>query len=62
MVYFARKGMSISEEGVLEELATTFDIQRLSGAMRERLLKILEWAVARGDLQRDGDRLVAAVR
>jgi hypothetical protein len=62
MVYFARKGMSISEEGVLEELAATFDIQRLSGPMRDRLLQILEWTVARGDLQRDGDRLIAVVR
>jgi hypothetical protein len=62
MVYFARKGMSISEEGVLEELAATFDIQRLSGPMRDRLLQILEWAVARGDLRRDGDRLIALVR
>jgi hypothetical protein len=62
MVYFARKGMSISEEGVLEELAATFDIQRLSGTMRDRMLKILEWAVVHGDLKRDGDRLIATVR
>jgi hypothetical protein len=59
MIYLARKGMSISESGVLEELAQVFDIRRMSSGMKDRLLGILEWAVARGDLQRTGGRLIA---
>jgi hypothetical protein len=58
MIYFATRGMSISEESVLEELCDVFRIGRMSAAIRTRLLGVLAWALQRGDLRRDGDRIV----
>ena len=58
LVYCAKKGMGLSMEGAVEECAAVFGVRRVTAEVRERVVRVVEWAVERGELRRDGDGVV----
>jgi hypothetical protein len=58
-VFFAQRGLSISESAMLDELAAVFGIQRMTSAVKDRLLAVLAWAVDSGALQVADQRYTA---
>ncbi len=58
-VFFAQRGISISESAMLDELAAVFGIQRMTSAVKDRLLAVLAWAVESGALQVADQRYTA---
>jgi hypothetical protein len=58
LVYCAKKGMGLSMEGVVEECAAVFGVRRVTAEVRERVGGVVDWAVERGELRRDGDGVV----
>jgi hypothetical protein len=58
-VFFAQRGLSISESAMLDELAAIFGIQRMTSAVKDRLLAVLSWAVESGALQVADQRYTA---
>jgi len=61
LVYCATKGMGLSDEGALEEIAEIFGVRRITQDLRARMVAITEWAIRSGALQRDAKgRIVAS--
>jgi hypothetical protein len=56
ILHFTERGLSVSEEDLLGALAELFDIQRLTTAVRQRLIAHLESALQAGAILRDEDR------
>jgi hypothetical protein len=53
LCYAAVKGLGLSEDGAIDEIARVFGIGRVSQQMRTRMIGILEWSISTGRLQRD---------
>ena len=60
MIYLTRKGMSMSEEGMVEDLAGIFRVSRITAGFRERVMWALKTVLKSGKLQREGDRILLA--
>jgi len=58
MLYLTRKGMSMSDEGMVEDLAEIFRVSRITSGFRERVTWALTVVVKAGQLRREGDRIL----
>uniref|UniRef100_UPI00356284EB DUF3320 domain-containing protein n=1 Tax=Gemmatimonas sp. TaxID=1962908 RepID=UPI00356284EB len=61
MLFLTRKGMSMSDEGMLADLAEIFRVSRITAPFRERMSHVLKEVLKAKHLMREGDRIVLAL-
>jgi hypothetical protein len=60
LVYCAIKGMGLSDEGALAEVAEIFGLRRITQDARARIAAVTEWSIRTGALQRDAKGRIVA--
>ena len=60
LVYCATKGMGLSDEGALVEIAEIFGVRRITQDVRARITAVTEWSIRGGALQRDAKGRIVA--